>query len=117
MYAIRSYYANDINYTIETFNIDNDKFELNKQGLKVDVYSDCIKPKSIVSEFKTLNSLHSVLAQTYAAERNLDDVLFVDSDGNITESSNSNVFLLTDNKLFVITSYSIHYTKLYERTC
>ncbi|MEQ8926674.1 MAG: aminotransferase class IV [Fulvivirga sp.] len=55
---------------------------------------------SVSSSFKTMNSLPYVLAGIEKTERNLDDIVLTDFDGNISECSSSNLFWIKDSKLF-----------------
>lgn len=74
-------------------------FELNKNGLSIDVYKDHEVPKSMLSNLKTTNSLLYTLAGIFARENDLDDVLLINSDKHIVEGISSNVFMLTNGVL------------------
>ena len=91
---------NSISYTIQTTPLPYDKFYLNSEGLKIDIYKDLQKDFSILSPFKTSNSLIYILASKYAISNQFDDVLLLNSKGNIVESSHSNVFFVVDNKIY-----------------
>lgn len=50
--------------------------------------------------FKTLNYLRNVLAKREAVRRGFDDLLFLNADGAVTETSSRNVFWVKGKKLF-----------------
>jgi branched-chain amino acid aminotransferase len=91
---------NDAEFTIEVFPLDNNEFVLNTKGLEVDIYSDIVKYKNILSNFKTKNCLISVLASIRAQEKQLDDLLLCNENGVILESSNSNLFIVSNGILY-----------------
>lgn len=91
--------SNRLNFVIQTFKIETNKFELNKKGLKLGLFKDVKVDFSPFSQFKTLNSLPYIFAQQYAANNNLDDVLLFNSKNEIVEASSSNVFFVIDNEI------------------
>jgi len=89
--------SNSVSYLIETFAVEQNKFQLNLNGLKIDIYSDITKNFSAISSFKTLNALANVLGQIYAKNNGLDDVLFLNLENNIVEATSSNVFIVNED--------------------
>lgn len=89
--------TNNISYLIQTSAIEQNKFQLNEVGWKIDIYSDIPKNYSVISSQKTLNALPNVLAQIFAKNNNLDDVLFINSQNNIVEATSSNIFILNED--------------------
>jgi branched-chain amino acid aminotransferase len=55
---------------------------------------------TIISPFKTMNALPYVLASTYAKVNSWDDTLMLNTEGDITEASYSNVFIIKENKAY-----------------
>ncbi|MBN2893438.1 MAG: aminotransferase class IV [Bacteroidales bacterium] len=90
---------NSLSYFIQTSPLPDNNFRFNTEGLKLGVYRDLTKDYSQLSEFKTLNSLVYVLASHYAYMNRLDDVIILNKNGNIVETSNSNIFFIVDNKI------------------
>lgn len=74
-------------------------FELNSEGLKVDVFKDHEVHKSMLSNLKTTNALLYTLAGIFAKENVLDDVLLINADKHIVEGTASNIFMVKDNTL------------------
>jgi len=85
---------NKSSYYIYTFNDTQDCFFLNSNHpLSLGIYEDNYKPLSALSRIKSLNSLLYVMASKYAKKNDFDDVLLLNSNKNIIESTNSNIFL------------------------
>ncbi|NVK28204.1 MAG: aminotransferase class IV [Flavobacteriia bacterium] len=74
-------------------------FELNTEGLDIDIYKDHEVPKSMLSNVKSTNALLYTLAGIFAKENELDDVLLINSDKHIVEAVSSNVFMLSNGVL------------------
>ena len=89
------YFPNDnkSSYCIYTYNDTQTCFVLNSNPLLLGVYEDNYKSVSALSSIKSLNSLLYVMASKYAKKNNFDDVLLLNSNKNIIESANSNIFL------------------------
>src|SRR5690606_30964422 len=79
--------------------IPENYFELNSQGWKIDIYDELRIQYNQFSALKTLNALPYVMAGIYKNEQQLDEVLLLNSQGQICEGSSSNVFLIADNTL------------------
>ena len=73
-----------------------------KTFLDIGYYKENLKSPSPLSNLKSLNSLLYVMASKYAKENNFDDVILFNTNKNIIETTNSNLFILNHNK--VITS-------------
>ena len=92
--------TNEAVYFIEIQPLDQPVFELNKKGLEVDLYTELRKHKSKLSGFKTKNGLLYVMAAIAAKEKGLDDYLITNPRGSILESSNSNIFIVSNGMLY-----------------
>ena len=90
----------DINYFISISPLQYSRFELNKQGIKIDIYSEFKKNYSPISQFKTLNSLSYIMAARFAQQKFLTDVFIVNNDNYLIETTNSNFFLQSENQIF-----------------
>jgi len=91
---------NDISFLIEVNSLNDNEYVLNKRGLNIDLYNDLTKSTNFLSSFKTSNSILYVLASIYAKKNNLDDILIINNDGNIIESTNSNIFISINGVLY-----------------
>jgi branched-chain amino acid aminotransferase len=90
---------NNYCFVIESSELENNKFQLNKIGIKIGLYKNVRLRYSEFSQFKTLNSLPYILAGIYKKENNFDDCLLLNSMNNIVEGISSNLFLVKDNTL------------------
>jgi branched-subunit amino acid aminotransferase/4-amino-4-deoxychorismate lyase len=90
-------------YLIEVNKIDHNYFELNENGLSVDIYDDMHKQLNPLSPYKTCNSLLYILASVTARENGLDDVLLLNETHNIIEATSSNIFIVTNGVLYTPT--------------
>ncbi|WP_107037956.1 aminotransferase class IV [Brumimicrobium mesophilum] len=92
--------TNEVTYYIEAYPIEHNEFTLNQKGLEVDLYTAVRKPNNIFSNFKTKNGLVYVMGAIEAKEKGLDDLLITDEKGNVLESTNSNLFLVSNGVLY-----------------
>ncbi len=97
LYLPKNYSAN---YIIQISPLNNDKFFINRKGLFINIYPFYSKNYSPFSQFKTLNAIPFVFAKIYAHENNYDNLILLNSNNNIVEATDSNIFLFRDNKLF-----------------
>ena len=91
--------SNESSYIITSLDDKNSSFQKNI-SLSLGVYNDNLKSKSKLSNIKSLNSLLYVLASKYAKINRFDDVLLLNSNNNIIESTNSNLFLKTNDVVY-----------------
>jgi len=91
--------SNRCSFFMEASPLADNLFVFASTGLKVGIFSQVPKQKGQLSNYKTNNALPYVLASIYCKEQGLEDSLLVNEDGNIVESTNSNVFVILDKKL------------------
>lgn len=92
--------TNEVSYFLEIYPYDANYFELNSKGLEVDIYMDMKKQKNFISNYKTKNGMIYVMAAITAKEKGLDDMLLSNERGAILESSNSNLFVVSNGVLY-----------------
>lgn len=92
--------TNEVTYFLEVYPIQHNEFTLNQKGLEIDLYTAVRKQKNIFSNFKTKNGLIYVMGAIEAKEKGLDDLLITDERGNILESTNSNLFIVSNGVLY-----------------
>lgn len=90
---------NTVSYLIEVFEINSDKYLLNKNGIKIDIFNGAYKTTHVLSNFKTANCLVYVLAGIYKDENKLDDCIILNNNNNIAEAISSNIFIVKNNQL------------------
>lgn len=91
--------SNSTSFILEAYSLESRLFEFNSRGLKLGIYREIPKPTGPLSNFKTNNSLVYVLASIFAKEQGFDDCLLVNDQGNLVESTNSNVFMVLDGEI------------------
>jgi branched-subunit amino acid aminotransferase/4-amino-4-deoxychorismate lyase len=87
-------------YVISIISDAVNAFELNKEGLVVNLYTEVKKQITPLSHFKTINCLNYILASIYARSANLDDALLVNEKDHIIESTSSNLFIVSNGVLY-----------------
>ena len=92
--------GNEASYTIDVHPLKTANYELNTKGLEVDVFTDIRKQKSKLSNYKTKNGLLYILAAIQAKQKGLQDMLITNGDMEIIESSNSNLFIVSNGVLY-----------------
>ena len=89
-----------LEYLIEVESLTDSQLVFNPIGLNIDVFYDHLKPKQDLSNIKGLNSIISVLASIYSEENNLDDVILLNSDSQLCETSASNIFVIPNQIIY-----------------
>lgn len=92
--------TNEVTFFIEVYPLDKNEFVLNSKGLEIDLYTTVKKHNNILANFKTKNALVYVLGAIEAKEKGLDDLLITNQDGNVIESTNSNMFIVSNEILY-----------------
>jgi branched-chain amino acid aminotransferase len=92
--------TNKAGYLLEVKTLEKPTYELNKKGLIVDVYDEITKPINKLSNFKTSNSLPFVMAALYQKQHRLDEVLLLNQNGFLCESTSSNLFVVYQNQIY-----------------
>jgi branched-subunit amino acid aminotransferase/4-amino-4-deoxychorismate lyase len=77
-----------------------DGFTYNSKGISIGIFEQVHKPLNRLSSIKSGSALLYVLASVYKKNTNKDDVLLLNESGNITESTNSNIFLVSSGKIY-----------------
>ena len=86
-------------YIIESFRDDDTCFVLD-EGIRLGIYDRHLKPKSTLSNIKSSSANFYVLASLEKKENMLDEVLLLNDEKRPIEGSNSNIFIVNNNKVF-----------------
>ena len=92
--------SNDSSFIISSKEDKKSCFTVNSNYLNLGVYKENLKSNSKISNLKSLNSLLYVMASKYALENKYDDVLLLNTNENIIESTNSNLFVFNKGVVF-----------------
>ena len=88
---------NDVEYLITIKTLENSIYELNSEDYTVDLYKDNFISPTILSTVKTNNRVLNVLGSIYAKENGYDNCLVLNTNKNVIEALNSNLFIVKDN--------------------
>ena len=91
--------SNDVSYLIEATPVTTTEYQLNENGLKIEIYTDIKKPVSRLSNLKSSNALYYVMAGLHKISSNTNDCIVLNTDGRVAEAISSNIFLVTDGKV------------------
>ena len=91
---------NTCNYLIETSAIDASICELNENGLVVGIHTLYKKEIDPLSAYKINGRICYAMAAQEAKEKKWNDALVLNSQGNIIESSISNIFWIKDKTIY-----------------
>jgi len=92
--------TNKAMFFIEASHLPNNYFNLNENGLMVDIYSEMNKSVNILSKYKSINSLLPIMAANFAKKNDLQDCFILNEKGKIIESISSNVFIVSNGVLY-----------------
>jgi len=87
------------NYVIEVQTVNENDYRLRKEQ-KLILYPHYTMRKTIFSDFKTTNCLPFITAAIFAQSKNVDDVIFLNENQHITETTNANIFWVIGDEIF-----------------
>lgn len=92
--------SNEPEFLITAKEIQDNLYKLNEEGYLMDIYSQVRKEKNILANLKTGNSLLYVMAMNDAAKKGNDGAFILNNVGNIIETADSNLFLVSNGVLY-----------------
>lgn len=92
--------SSESGYVLESVELPENHYALNKKGLIVDVYTELTKPVDKLSNFKTTNALLYVMAGLFKKQNQLDEALILNQHGFLCESMSSNIFIVYDKQIY-----------------
>ncbi len=92
--------SNHIDYLIEVEQVIPNRFELNAEGLSLDLYDQMNKQVNFLSPYKTKNCLIYIMGKLKAKEKGVDDLLILNDKMGIIESTSSNLFIVSNGVLY-----------------
>lgn len=90
---------NSVSYVITAQPLENSMYSIEEKDYEVDLYKDFMVARQLLSTLKTTNKIIHVTASIFAKENALDNCLLVNTDKNVIEATNGNLFMLTGNTL------------------
>lgn len=91
--------SNEISYIIAVESLISSKYELNNSSYELDLFKDFTISKHLLSSLKTTNKILNVVASIYAKENDLDNCFLVNTDKNVVEAINGNIFMKVNNSI------------------
>jgi branched-chain amino acid aminotransferase len=81
-------------YFIESSELDQLAYQLNKNGIKTGFYSIIKKSNNSISRIKSSSALLYIMASLYGKDNGWDDVIIINDEDHICEASSSNIFMV-----------------------
>ncbi|WP_051568429.1 aminotransferase class IV [Crocinitomix catalasitica] len=92
--------SNDVEYFIEADPVIENRYVLNGEGLKIELFQDIKKQINILSPYKTKNCLIYIMAKIKGNELGMDELLIQNDKMGIIESASSNLFIVSNGVLY-----------------
>ncbi|WP_299890813.1 aminotransferase class IV [uncultured Lacinutrix sp.] len=89
----------DVSFIISAKALESDFYLLNDNTYEVDLFKDFYVSPSLLSTLKTNNKALNVVASIYAKENDLDNCLLLNTNKNVVEALNGNIFLVKGNTI------------------
>lgn len=89
--------TNQVSFIIHVKPLDQNIYALNTAFYEVDLYKDHYLSPSLLSTLKTNNKALNVIGNIYAKENNLHNCFVLNTDKQVVEALNGNVFLVKGN--------------------
>lgn len=86
--------TNTVSFIISVNPISNDFYLLNTSFYEVDLFKDYYVSPSLLSTLKTNNKVLNVVGSIYAKENGLNNCLILNTNKNVVEALNGNLFLV-----------------------
>ena len=90
-------FSNNIDYVITTEVLPTDLYQITDSSYIIDLYKDFFIAPGLLSTLKTNNKITNVLGSIYAKENGFDNCLLLNTNKNIIEALNGNIFVVKDN--------------------
>jgi len=89
--------SNNVDYVITTEVLPTDLYQITDSSYIIDLYKDFFIAPGLLSTLKTNNKITNVLGSIYAKENGFDNCLLLNTNKNIIEALNGNIFVVKDN--------------------
>jgi branched-subunit amino acid aminotransferase/4-amino-4-deoxychorismate lyase len=92
--------SNNMGFVIEGVRYDRRNYTFNPEGVTLGLYDELPKSVDALSNCKTTSALVYVMASIFKKEKQLDDVIILNANDKVCETSNANLFYVKDNKVY-----------------
>ncbi|WP_222983969.1 aminotransferase class IV [Flagellimonas meishanensis] len=91
--------TNDIAYILECHELDAPFYLIPETHCQVELFKDFYVNRDMLSNLKTTNKLLNVVASVYAQENGYDNCLLINTEKQVVEAINGNLFLVKDSTI------------------
>ena len=91
--------TNVITFLIIAKHLENQNYSIKEDIYEVDLFKDYFIAPGLLSTLKTNNKALNVVGSIYAKENNLQNCLLLNTDKQVVEALNGNIFLLKENTI------------------
>ncbi|MDX5324711.1 MAG: aminotransferase class IV [Bacteroidota bacterium] len=96
--------TNSVSFIVEVERLDEEGgYQLNENGLVIDLFKDYTKQKGLLGNVKSANALLYVIAGVFQNENELDECVLINDDKMVVEAISSNLFLVKGKQLITPT--------------
>lgn len=88
--------TNNISYIMEAHKLEAPFYTIEDESYEVELFKDFYVNKDMLSNIKTTNKILNVVAGVYASENGYRNVFLVNTDKQVVEVTNGNIFLVKD---------------------
>jgi branched-chain amino acid aminotransferase len=92
--------TNEIDYLISVEPLQSASYELNAEGLEIDLFKDYYKPSGLLSTIKSTSAQFYSIASIFKKENNLDECILINEKKEVVEGISANLFMLKGNTLY-----------------
>lgn len=89
--------SNDVEFIVSAKSLDEDFYLLNDDFYEVDLFKDYYVAPGLLSTLKTNNKALNIVGSIYAKENTLNNCLILNSNKQVVEALNGNIFLVKNN--------------------
>jgi len=90
---------NTPSFVIQCGELSRKIFELNEDGLTVDIFPDARKSSDKLSSIKSNNCLAYVMAAMFARQQMLDEAILLNHQGRVADTTNANIFIVRGQQI------------------
>lgn len=91
--------SNEVSYYIEHTVLETAFYILNEDAYEVDLFKDFYQAPGLLSTLKSNNKLLQITGSIFAKENDLQNCLVLNTDKNVIEALNGNLFLVKENHI------------------
>lgn len=91
--------TNEVDFLITTEEIDSNIYQLNEEGLNIELFKDFYKNSGLLGTIKTTSAQLYTIASIFRKENDYDECLLINERKEVVEAISSNLFILKGDDL------------------